>query len=348
MQELKFENAHYLHLLWALPVLAGVYWYGFERKARALRLFATDNLFSRLMPEVSTARQKVKAGLVVGSIACLVVAAADPRWGKDIVDLQRRGVDIMVCLDVSRSMLAEDIAPNRLERAKIELKDMLGILSGDRVGLVTFAGTPVVSCPLTINYGAFRMTLDEVDTRSSPRGGTLIGDAVRLAARSFSDKVKGHKAILLITDGEDQDSLPVEAARDAFEQQKIRVFTLGFGDATQGTRIPITLNGRKTYLQHDGQEVWSKMDLGVLQEMALVGGGMCFPPGTRDVDFADVYERIRSKVEAREFEATKKSLGRARYQWPAGLALLLLLTETLLTERKPAAQQQVLARRAAA
>jgi len=334
---MKFEQLQYIHLLWLAPLLGLVYIYGFRRKAAAMRIFATVNLIGRLMPDVSTGRQKLKAVLMLAAIVSLVMAAIDPRWDKDIVEVQRRGVDIMVCLDVSRSMLAEDIAPNRLERAKSELADLLTELRGDRIGLVTFAGKPVLSCPLTIDYGAFRMTLDEVDTKSSPRGGTLIGDAVRLAADSFTDKVKGHKAIILITDGEDQKSLPVEAARDAFEQHGIKVFTVGFGDMVRGTRIPISENGRRRYLQYKGEEVWSKMDRTTLEQMALAAGGIYFPVGTRDADFVDVYERIRSKVEATEFESRRQELWKPGFQWFAGLALLLLMTETLIKDRKAVA-----------
>ena len=247
--------------------------------------------------------------------------------------MQRKGIDLMVCLDVSRSMLAEDIAPNRLERAKLELGDMLGEMRGDRVGLVTFAGDAALSCPLTINYGAYRMTLNETGTRSSIRGGSLIGDALRVAVDSFTDKVKGHKAVLLITDGEDHESLPVDAARDAREKG-VRVFTVGLGSVGKGARIPITVNGQIQYLQHNGQEVWSTMNEDVLREMAVEGGGSYFPMGTRDADFAIVYEKIRSRVEARELETSRTELYHARFQWFAGVALFLLILETLMTDRK--------------
>ena len=346
---MKFDNLAILHLLWVVPVLVAVYAYGFHKKWKALRTFATFNLLDRLIPEVSFTRQKIKAALVLAAIALLVIGATGPRWGKDVVDVQRRGIDIIVALDVSRSMLAEDIAPNRLERSKIELTDMLGVMRGDRVGLVTFAGKPVLTCPLTINYGAYRMALREVDTKSSPVGGSLIGDAVRVAVQSFTDNIKAHKAILLITDGEDQQSLPVEAARNAFEEHGIRVFTVGLGDMTEGTRIPVTdENGQTHFLQHGGQEVWSKMNPAVLQEMALEGGGIYFPAGTRDIDFAEIYERIREKIEAREFETSRKELYHAQFQWFAGAALLLLLIEVVMTDRKAAAAAKQSEYRAAA
>ncbi len=346
--DIKFDHLTYLHLLWILPILAGVFAYGFWRKGRALRVFATANLFSDLMPAVSITRQKVKAAILLAALALLILAATGPRWGKQIVDVKRQGIDLMVCLDVSRSMLAEDIAPNRLERAKQEISDMLRTMHGDRVGLVTFAGTATLSCPLTINYGAYRMALDEVDTRSTTEGGSLIGDAVRTAAASFTDKVKGHKAILLITDGEDHDSFPVEAARDAWTERGIRVFTVGFGDRSSGARIPIQKQGQRQYLQYNDQEVWSRMNPAVLQEMAVEGRGAYFPVGTRDADFRQVYDLVTQKVESRELEATRKEVYYARFQWFAGAALLLLLLETLMTDRKRLALATAEARRAAA
>jgi len=344
---MRFEQLQYLHLLWLVPVLAAVCVYGFRRRRAGMRVFVTENLIARIAPDTADGRRKLKAVLVLAGLASLVMAAVDPRWSKTIVEVQRRGVDIIVCLDVSRSMLAEDIAPNRLERAKSELADMLKSLRGDRIGLVTFAGKPVLSCPLTIDYGAFRMTLDDVDTQSSPRGGTLIGDAVRLAADSFTDKVKDHKAILVITDGEDQSSLPIEAAADAYQQRGIRVFTVGLGDMVRGTRIPIKTNGQRQYLQYNGQEVWSKMDRETLRKMALAAGGIYFPVGTRDADFVDVYERIRSKVEATQLASRRQELWKPGFQWFAGLGLFLLVFETLISDRRPAARGRGMVRVAA-
>lgn len=332
--DIEFEHLSYWHLLWGVPVLALVYAYGFARKGRALRAFATVNLFEQLMPGVSTRRQRVKAALVLVALALLVVAATGPKWGKTIVDVKRQGIDLMVCLDVSRSMLAEDLRPNRLERAKLELSDMLTALQGDRVGLVTFAGNASLACPLTINYGAYRLALDDVTTRSVSRGGSLIGDAVRLAAGSFSDKAKGHKAILVITDGEDQESFPVEAARTAFREQGIRVFTVGLGNPGEGARIPVEDRGQRQYLQHGGQEVWSKMDRRTLEEMAVEGGGACFPASTTDPDFVAYHEVIRGLVEARELESSRRELYHPRFQWFAGAGLVLLLIEMLMTDRR--------------
>jgi Ca-activated chloride channel family protein len=339
--DIRFAHVNCFHLLWLVPVLGLVMVYGFAKKARAMRAFASAHLHGALLPAVSVVRQRVRAILVLAACVLLVLAATGPQWGKDIVEVKRRGVDLMVCLDVSRSMLAEDLRPNRLERAKLELGDMLRVMHGDRVGLVTFAGNAALSCPLTINYGAYRLALDDVTPRSASRGGSLIGDAVRLAADSFTDKTKDHKAILLITDGEDHESFPVEAAREAYRERGIRIFTVGLGDLSRGTRIPITVDGQQRYLQHNGEVVWSKMDRQVLEAMAVEGGGACFPISTTDPDFVACYEVIKDRVTARDLETSRKELYHAQFAWFAGPALLLLLIESWMGDRRRSRMQAV-------
>ncbi len=335
MSTVKWDNPIYIHLLWLVPLLAAVFMYGFWRKERALHLFATANLLEALVPWVSVARQYVKAGLVLLALAFAALALIGPRWGVYYEEVHRKGVDIIIALDVSRSMLAEDIAPNRLERTKLAIGDLLEQLEGDRVGLVTFAGTAVKKSPLTINYGSFKMVLSEVDTSSSPRGGTMLGDAVRQAKECFLDRVKDHKVIILISDGEEHETdYPVEAARAAYQENGIILCTVGIGDVREGARIPLVENGQKSFLKYDGQEVWSKMKPAVLQEMAVVGGGMYLNAETRDFDLGKVYDWIRDKLEVVEFEAKFTERYYARFQWFAGLALLLVVLETLMTDRK--------------
>jgi Ca-activated chloride channel family protein len=335
MNDIQLDHVQYAHFLWLVPLLAAVFWYGFWRKRRGLRIFATANLLEALVPRVSIGRQYVKAGLVLLAVVFIALALTGPRWGVYYEEAHRKGVDIVIALDVSRSMLAEDIAPNRLERAKLAIGDLLEQLQGDRIGLVTFAGEAVKKCPLTINYGSFKTTLAEVDTSSSPRGGTLLGDAIRRAKECFLDRVKDHKAIILISDGEEHETdYPVEAARAAYDENGIIVCTVGIGDVREGARIPIMENGQKTFLKYEGQEVWSKMNPATMQEMAVVGGGMYLPAETGDFDLGKVYDWIRNKLEVVDFEAQYTQRYYARFQWFAGAALLLLVAETLMTDRR--------------
>ncbi len=366
MKELVPHFAHVFHGLWALaaPALMWAWFltredhhlehtervwpalaaaaaaaafcvYGFWRKRRALRVFASANLLVRLMPSVSGSRQAAKAWLLIAALTCVGSALLGPRWGTYWRQVQQKGVDIMVVLDVSRSMLAEDVTPNRLERAKLDLKDLLTILEGDRVGLITFAGVPVLKSPLTPDYGFYRLILDDVDIEAAPKGGTLVGDAIRLAVRSFDDKIKKHKVILLITDGEDHDSYPLEAAKDAYEQQGIRIYTVGLGDQTQGTRIPVEKkDGKSVYLTYEGEEVFSKMNPTVLQEIAVLTQGAYVPAGTRSIDLDEIYKQQIARLERREFKERKVERRRARFQWFVACGMILLISETWLGERR--------------
>jgi Ca-activated chloride channel family protein len=304
-----------------------------------MQSFATANLLGHLLGEVSFTRQWLRWGMVLAAMVAIVLAAVGPRWGVTYEDVPRRGIDIIFVLDVSRSMLAEDIKPNRLERAKQAISDVLSVLGGDRVGLVTFAGTAVMNCPLTINYSALRMELQDVGPLTSTRGGTLIGDAIRLAADSFVDQIKKYKAIVVITDGEDQESYPVEAAKKAFEERGIRTYTVGLGDTGEGARVPNDKSGKRLYLQHDGQEVWSRMNPQALRDIAVAGGGAYVPAGTNNIDLGQIYLDKIAPAELREFEAARIERYRPQFQWFAGIGLVLLVIASLMTDRSVRAEQ---------
>lgn len=331
MDALSFDHPKMLQMLWALPVLAAFYIWAFAKKRQAMECFATLNLLSTLVPSVSVVRRHVKAALTLAAAGTLVIAMAGPRWGTLYEDVPLRGIDIMFVLDVSNSMLAEDVVPNRLQRAKLDIQEMLEVLPGDRVGLVTFAGTSTLTCPLTINYGSFGLALEAVDTRSTPRGGTNIGDAVRHAADSLSDKVMDHKAIIVITDGgETHESYAVEASRKVFEERGIRVFTVGLGDMMEGDRIPINRDGQYSYMKYQGQEVWTKLEPTLLDSMAAAADAAYFS----NPDFRVVYDRIRSKVVPYEFGSIRRETRYPRFHWFAAMALLLLTVETLVADGK--------------
>jgi Ca-activated chloride channel family protein len=346
--DVRLDYPGYLHLLWVVIALGGLAWYGFAMKDRALRVFASANVLGSLVGGVSRWRQAAKAALLLGALACVAAALAGPRWGAYWEELPRRGIDLMICLDVSRSMLARDVPPNRLERAKQDIRDVVSSLRGDRVGLIAFAGAASLKCPLTIDYGFFRMALDDLTVGSVARGGTNLGDAVRLAAESLDDgggtvpraARPAGKAILLISDGEDTaESFPVEAASRVFREQGIRVYTVGLGDASQGARVPLEKGeGREErgeptgYLEYEGEQVWSRMNPETLRAMALAGGGAYVPAGTQAIELDRIYSEKIAMLEQREYETRKVERQRARFQIFAGLALVMMFIEMFTRE----------------
>ncbi len=322
-----WENPTMLLWLWILPVVAGLLIHAHRRRAAAARRFADQVMVDRLMPSFRGARPWVKATLVLLALGCLIVATARPRFGVYFEKVTQRGVDLFVLLDVSRSMTAEDVAPNRLQRAKSDIRDLLAKLPGDRVGLIVFAGKPVVKVPLTTDQGFFRTVLERIDTQSAPRGGSLIGDAVRKCIEAMPRRADRDQVAVLITDGDDQDSYPKEAATEA-ARRGIKIFTVGLGDSSEGARVPIRdKSGKLQYLKYEGQEVWSKVNEPLLKEIALTTGGAYIPAGTRAYDLGQVYEDHLAGLARGEIRAEKRKRYRERFQLFVCLGVLLLLAE---------------------
>ncbi|MEW6359533.1 MAG: VWA domain-containing protein [Planctomycetota bacterium] len=336
MTGMQFYNLNRLLLLWAIPLLLAVYAYAAYRRRQALEIFAEANLLRYINVSVSAAARRWKAVLVVAALAFIVLGLARPAWNPKPKTLHRTGRDVVFVLDVSKSMLAEDLAPSRLGRAKLAILDCVERLQGDRVGLVVFAGNAVVKCPLTLDYGFFRMAVEDISPESVSRGGTQIGDAIRKCLTDvFDERDKEFKDIILITDGEDHDSFPVEAAKKAGEQG-IRILAIGIGDEDQGRRIPITdENGEKTFLKYKGQEVWSKLDADVLRKMVnATPGGKYLNVATGTIDLGNVYMELVASAEKKELEAKTVERYEEKFQIFLGVALALLCLEMVLNDRK--------------
>jgi Ca-activated chloride channel family protein len=333
MREIEIGNLTQLHWLWPVVAVAalGVFAVAIQRRA-ALRL-ASKSMLARILPNFSTARQL--AGKVLASLALvfLVLSLIDLRWGNVQREIPQQGIEVMFVLDVSRSMLAEDVAPNRLERAKQMIKDTLDEMAGDRVGLTVFSGDARLRIPLTNHYDDFKQTLDEVAPEDVYRGGSRLGDALLEAVSGFHGKTNRHKAIVLISDGEDQDSEPLRVAREVQQEHGVKILTIGLGDADQGARIPVVEGQRRTYLQHEGQQVWSKLNGEILRQIATETGGAYVPAGTKQVSMADVYHGYIAPMEQTEFETARINAYEARYQWFCAIALLLTLVELAATRR---------------
>lgn len=353
MNNVTFDNLNWLWLLAAVGGVALLGVYGVWQRRRGLRIFADEGLIARLAPPVSWMRGVVRVSLIALALVALTAAIIGPRWGEAEQRLYRRGVDVMVLLDVSRSMLARDIAPNRLERAKLSIRDdLLPALGGDRIGLIAFAGVPSLKCPLTNDYGFFRLALEDTNTGSVPRGGTLIGDAIRLARDSFDETLDTHKVIVLITDGEDQESFPIEAARKLWDDKKIPVVSVALGDEREGARIPVENDKGQDYVRYQGQVVWSKANFDDLRKIAAVSSLSAFVPvGTQNFDLGDIYRsKIAPAMASKGLEEKERVKQPSQFHPFAVAALVLVLIESFLREgpRGPAVSRAAAPRREAA
>lgn len=344
MSQITFGLPANMVWLWALPAAAAVLCIALARRRASARRLIEAALIPRVIQGggISLARWAIKSVLLLASGAVLVVASARPQFtlpGEEPKprEVERMGRDVCFVVDVSRSMLAEDLKPSRLARAQLWLNDVLEVVRGDRVALVAFAGSAVVKAPLTHDYAFVRMQLDSLSPGDVARGGTNIGDAVRLALDEVFDLNEARfRDIILITDGEDQDSLPIEAAEKA-GAAGVRLIALGIGDSSDGARIPITDDqGRRTFVTYQGNEVFSRMDAQTLQKMALATpGGVFFHVGTGTIELDKIYAGLVASAEkSASGEAASAPALPERFQWFIGAALLLLTLEWFIGERR--------------
>ncbi|HKN46643.1 MAG TPA: VWA domain-containing protein, partial [Candidatus Polarisedimenticolia bacterium] len=234
---MRFAAPQYLWALLALPILLALFVLAFRRRRRALEVFGDLRLVRRLSPTSSTERRVIKAALVVASALFLVLALARPQWGARLETVSRRGVDVIVAVDTSLSMLTEDVKPNRLAQARAAVASLLDMLQGDRVGLVAFSGTAYVACPLTLDYGAASMFVDVLDPDLLPVPGTAVAESIRAALRAFHSNERRNKVLIMMTDGEDHEG-DVQAAARAAADEGITIYTVGVG-TPNGEPIPL-------------------------------------------------------------------------------------------------------------
>jgi Ca-activated chloride channel family protein len=331
---MQFGNPFAFFLLLLVPALVLFLVWAFYSRRRALERFVAQPLAQRLAESVRPVARRWKAVLLVTVVLLTLVALTEPRWGFEWREVKHRGMDVAVLLDVSKSMLTEDVRPNRLTQAKFAVQDLLEKLHGDRVGLVAFAGTAFVQCPLTVDYEAFRLTLKDADSRIIPRGGTAIGAAIRTALKAFEAGEGRDRAIVLITDGEETESDALAAADEA-AQAGVRIYAVGVG-SPDGELIPVREDGKPMdFLKDsDGKVVKSRLDEQTLQQLALKTGGMYVRSAAGDFGMDAIYDKGISTLQRKEYETRLHKRYFERYQWPLGLALALLFVESFLTDRR--------------
>lgn len=287
-----------------------------------------------LAPHWNPVRAKSRLLLRLLALAAIGVALARPQWGFHWEEVHRKGLDLMVVLDTSRSMLASDIKPSRLQQAKWGIRDLLRNLHGDRVGLVPFAGSSVLQCPLTIDYAAFLMTLDDVYSGMIPRGGTAITQALQTAIDAFPEDTDADKVILLITDGEDHEGNPLELLPE-LKEKGIRVYTIGIG-TLEGEMVPSGDAQGAYFKDRNGQIVKTTLKEDVLQKLALGTEGTYARSAPGDTGLERVFNESINQLKRSEQESRTAKVFEDRFVWPIGLALLLLAWEALLSDRRSA------------
>ncbi len=328
----KFEHPYYFYLFAAIPVmviLLMTYYRGLRKK---LKILGDYDLVMALRPDVSSSKRVVRQVLFLLAFCSLILALCNLQTGSKLKEVKREGADIMVCLDVSNSMLAQDLSPNRLTRARYALERMVDQLNGDRLGLVIFAGEAYVQLPITTDYSAAKLFIDAINPGMVPIQGTNLADAIKVASESFSNESGKNKAIVLITDGEDHEAEAVTAAESAAKND-IMVSTIGIGSET-GVPIPLIENGVvKGYRKdREGQTVITRLNAALLQEIAAKGNGVFVQATPSDLGLEKVLEKI-NQLEKSAIESKMYSDYEDQFQWFIALTLLLLIIESLISER---------------
>lgn len=328
----RFAHIYYFYLLAVIPVLAGLLVLFLVWKKKTLARYGDWNVIRQLIPDYSVAKPVIKFLLMSMVLASLIVAMADPQTGSRLEKVKRKGIDLMICLDVSNSMMAQDIKPNRLERAKQSIIRLVDDLEGDRIGIIVFAGKAYTQLPITTDYAAAKMFTGTINTGIVATQGTAIGEAIELAANSFGES-KHNKAIVVITDGEDHEGDVLEQA-EAAAKKNITIYTIGMG-LPEGAPIPVFSGDIQTGYKkdRDGQTILSKLDETLLQRIASVGKGMYVRATTSETGLNKIFDDI-SKIEKSEIEEKQFSDYEDRFQYFVALALLLLIADVLIFERK--------------
>ena len=325
---LIFASPVYLWLLLLVPAIPAVYGLFRALRRHRIRRFGEETLVNALMPSWSGAKGWVRIALFTLAFLCFVIGMARPQIGAKLKERETRGAEIMICLDVSNSMLAEDYSPNRLERAKLAISRIVDKLEGDRIGLIVFAGSSFVQLPITTDYISAKMFMGSISTESVPVQGTAIGDAVLTAAKSFSAQSEKSRAIIVITDGENHEDDPVEAVRQVTEMG-IKVYTVGVG-SLQGQPIP---KDGQLMRDKDDNIVVTRLDENTLRQMAEVGGGAYVHAGNEEFGLNPIIDDIR-KMEAEKFSSVVFEEYDEQYMYFFAVALALFVLEMLIGERR--------------
>ncbi len=339
MQLFRFANPEYLYLLLLLPVMIALFIINEFRRRNSLKKLGETTLINRLIPEISGIRPVFKFLIQLLALSAAVIMLARPQFGSRIEEVKKQGVEVIIALDVSNSMLAEDIQPNRLTRAKQAISRLVDNLENDKIGLIVFAGDAYTQIPVTTDYVSAKMFLSTINPEMVPKQGTAIGAAIDLASRSFTPGEGKSKAMIIITDGENHEDDPVSAAGEA-AKTGIVIHTIGIGSA-EGVPVPVATGGRRDYLKDaDGSTVITKLDEEILKKIAMSAGGNYIRASNSNIGLDEIFNDIR-KMKKEELESTMYTEYNDQFQIFAAIAILFLLFDILIMDRKNRRLQDV-------
>ncbi|HEY1582357.1 MAG TPA: VWA domain-containing protein, partial [Chthoniobacterales bacterium] len=331
---MSFGEPIWLWGLLALPLLVFFFAHAEQHGAEKLRRFVAARLIPQLAGTVNRGRRIFRFLLLLLVLAFVLVSLARPRWGYAYDEVKRKGLDLILAVDVSRSMLSNDVQPNRLERVKLATQDLINDLQGDRVGLIAFAGRAFLQAPLTIDYDAATDSINQLDTKIIPEGGTNISDAIALATRTFGKAATGNRALIIFTDGEELSGDAVRAAKAAADAG-VRIFTIGVG-TPGGSLIPIQSDNGGTAFVKDakGQIVKSKLDEARLREIAEAANGFYLHLENGPQTMKKLFSEGLGKMKVADINAALSRRPIERYEWPLAAAILFFALALLVNERR--------------
>jgi Ca-activated chloride channel family protein len=331
---MQFAHPQALWLFWLLPLVVLAFWWSRKRAAERLGRLASPLQLQLLQDGQSVSRRRWRGALRVLALSQFILALARPQWGASEVDVEQQGIDLVVALDISRSMLAADIQPDRLRRAKVELGDLIESLDGDRVGLVFFAGGAFAQCPLTVDYAAARLFLDQADPSMIDAQGTDLASALSTSLELLGENSGSFQVILLVSDGEDFGG-GIESLLDELRRRNVLLYAIGMGTA-EGAPIPEFDEGglrQGFYRDREGQVVMSRLVEAPLLELTRTTGGVYVRAGAGGIDASRLGAELRA-LEGRRFAARKVTSYEERFAWPLSAGLLLLGLESLVGDRR--------------
>lgn len=331
---MRFAHPVMFHWLWAVVILA-VFLYSSRRHHKVMmQRFSQEHLIKEIAPDFDCRRSLHRNILMIMVFVLAIAALARPQWGFQWQDIKRQGLDILVVVDTSKSMLTQDVKPNRLGRTKLAVQDLVKKLKGDRIGLMAFAGDAFLVCPLTVDYGGFLLSLNDLTVQTVPRPGTNLSTAIAEAIKSYDPTPDKYKAIVIITDGDNLEGDPLAAAKKA-KEKGIKIYCVGIG-TPEGELIQIVQEtGETGFLKDsDGNFVKSRLNEELLQEISLTTDAAYVRSSATEFGLDLIYEQELTKLERRDIEGQMEKRYHERFQVPLGLAFLLLLVETCLPARK--------------